>query len=324
MSEAAENISNEEEINTAEELAAIRAGYEGTQEPAESQPKADEAAGTDPALPAKAEPATEDRPAEETAALREQDTVIADLQKQIREINGRYGAVNDEVDKLRKALATAKAAVSDSGAAPTQKQIAAALSNQAEMDKLTQDYPEFTPFSTALKEVLAVANKSPAIPQTPTIDTEAIKREAREMAKLDGKHEDWEEVIQTDQFLDFALTGGPSRDEYAKLQQLRNPNGTLQRGYLEGLNQMVKAHPDWWADKGAAFFSDKAKDALRLLDDFKASQKPVTKPDKTKQREDRLRANLTPQGSGQAGAQSDTEFDAIRKGYKQEAAKHLL
>lgn len=324
-----------------QEVAAIRAGYQGTKEKAE--PATETAAGAAAPAPEKTEAAApadegeeekgeegtkEPTKDEEQAALRKQDDVIAGLQKQIRGFEARYGGLNDEVTKLRKALATAKTAASDSGEKPSQKQIAAALSNQAEMDKLTKDYPEFQPFAVALKEVHDLAAKaSRTAPATPVqaIDPEVIKREAREMAKLDMKHEDWEDVINTDEFLSFALDGGPSRDDYAALQQLRNPNGTLQRGYLEKLNQIVKNHPQWWADKGAAFFSDKARDALRLLDAYKAGKEPAApaaKPDKTK-REERLRANLNPKGSGAAAAQSETFEDSIRRGYRQVAEKQM-
>ena len=210
------------------------------------------------------------------------------LPTRLRNIEGRIGGL---VSKLDSALAAAKAVTQAQGkATPTQDQVTAAQGSTERWKRLEQDFPEWT---AALNERLAgmaeeLAGKLPAIDQA-AIKREIIagiapmfesaRNEGRTLALVDLKHEGWEDTVKTKEF----------------------------GAWLKVQTPEIQALAD----------SEKAPDAIKLLDAYKAHNDAAVKAEEERQRnQKRLAGNLTPTGTGTPQAGGITDEQAFERGFK--------
>lgn len=168
----------------------------------------------------------------------EQLALVPQLQQHVRRAEGRVAAMQRELD-------VAKNAAKAVGNAPTQAQIAAASGNTQKWDALKSDFPEWAEATAEFVAAkLAGINPGQTAGLTPdevrslvsqqVAQTRQEALKAIEEAKVEGKHEDWLQVIQSP---DFDTWFKSQDDEIKKL-----------------------AH------------SPKGRDAIRMLDLFKAAK----------------------------------------------------
>ena len=245
--------------------AAAAAAFSATRgEPPKEEPKAEEKAEAAPVkteaeLKAEKEAqekaaAAEKKAAEERwlkdapEAVRESLSTIAAVQGRLRNIEGHIGGLTSVTKELKAAITAARTAAADKGAdAPTDAQVAAATQSTAKWKQMQEDFPEW---AAAMEEKLAGMKGG-------TVDTGAITKgvvdqvgpmlkeaevRARNFARVDIAHEGWEDTVKTPEF-----------------------------------STWLKSQPE---DVQALAASDHARDAIKLLDGFKASKSPAQSPAK--------------------------------------------
>lgn len=227
-----------------EASAAISAGYNRIKgEPVEAKPATEVV--VEKLAAAEAKPAEETKPAEVIPDPWEGVSPV--IKEQFGELGKRFDAVmhhlkstDGRIGAVQKALASAKADTTKAGAdAPTAQQIQSAVVTPEKWKKLEEDFPSW---AEALSERLAAdraaitAEIKGAIPKPVDVEAtiqpllQAVKSEARALARIDFKHEGWEEKVKTPKFTEWLKVQAPE----------------------------IQALAD----------SDKADDAIRLLDQF--------------------------------------------------------
>lgn len=219
-------------------------------EPKEEQAKPDPFAGLSPEVQ------------ERLKKLDELTALIPSLQSSVKTAEGRVAAMQREMDVARNAAKAVKGG-------PSQAQIAAAAGSIEKWDSLKEDFPDWAEATEQfVKHSLAGiapgaqgigSEELNALLESRLQATRAEALKAIEEAKVEGKHEDWREVIRTEKF-------GAWFDEQP-----------------EDVKQLA--------------FSDRGRDAIRMLDLFKAgTAKPAT------QRQDERTARLAAAVGNKPGA----------------------
>jgi len=218
--------------------------------------------------------------------------VIDKLQHDVKSIAGRTGAALEGVHALRTAMEAAKAVTKAGGDAPTQAQIAAAAENDKEWQELLEEFPawqagidkridvrmEARLAKLALPPNVDVAGLKTEMSQIIAQATSEAKAEAREMAKIDRKYENWEDDVKTPEFAAWREAQAP------EVQAL-----------------------------GA---SSKAADAIKMLDLYADQRKAAAKAAETEARnKKRLDAAITPRGVPTPSHRPISEREAMERGF---------
>jgi hypothetical protein len=287
-------------------------------EPVKNEPVKDPPAAITPAAP--------DPWAGVPQIVKDRLTALDALPNQMRTLAGHLGGLKSQFQAAADAAKTAARAGTE---APSAQEIAAAGASGERWSKLKDEFPEW---AAAMDERLAGMALGKAAP----VDLDAIKKgvtdelngsfaarldqtrqqardEARRLARVDAAHDGWDETINTPEFKGWAFTGGPNAEELSQQRTLEQSNGAEAEAHMHAL---LQKYPQWWADRGHLIYSDKAADAIKLLDAFKASAekpaRPAADPVKAKKR---LEDALTPQGSSAPQRQIETEEDAFAAGF---------
>jgi hypothetical protein len=216
---------------------------------------------------------------------------IDELAHIVKSQDGRVGAALAGVKALTAALEAAKAATKAGGEAPTQEQIAAAASSSAKWKQAQEDYPDW---AAAMDERLAAfkpgaptqaldvaslkAELSGTVGEIIAKATSEAKAEARELAKIDRKHEEWETKINTPEFIAWRAVQAPEIQALAA--------------------------------------SDKAADAIRMLDAFEAHTKAVAEATaKAAANKKRLDSAIQPKGTATPGNRNVSDEAAEQQGF---------
>jgi hypothetical protein len=139
-------------------------------------------------------------------------------------------------------------------------------------------------------------------------ESRAEKR-ARELARVDAKHEDWEEKINTPQFAAWAYTDGPNTTEAKQLAALKR-TAPDQAAVL--LGDMARRYPKWWTERGALMESDRPADAIKLLDAYALHGKAEAERAKNQQR---LEAAVPVKGTASQRQPTVSEREAAEKAF---------
>lgn len=287
---------------TQDDGAAFESGFhEARHEPAPTKPEAPapkvepEAKVEPPKKEEKIEPQTPPDPiAQLRADLDKRLGFIDKLPDRLRNIEGHIGGITST---LKAAATAAKEVKSEGGEAPTKTEITLAAASSAKWKQLKEDFPDW---AEAMDERFAEIAK--VIPKpAPPVDVAALQTQiggaltqtfeqrvsaaearadaARELARVDLKHDGWEETVNTPEFKTWFETQAPD----------------------------VKALAD----------SPKAKDAIRMLDLYQGARAAALKAQQKKQQnEERLRNAVTPQGAPAAQTAAIDDNDAFEMGFK--------
>lgn len=216
--------------------------------------------------------------------------------------------VNDELPGLGDALAKSLGRIFDSpeGTAEMLQAKAAAEAKGQEFDPEKYFAEKVAP---ALKDAEA---RSAA--QLPT-----MMADLEQKIYLNIAHKGWDKTVKTPEFIAFAYEGGPTEAERRAMSQLEATDPAQAERLL---TDYIKRYPQWWADKGSKVMSDKAEDAISLLDSFVAKKQPAAT---TRTRQDpkaRLERSVAPSGGGAAHQPVVLDEDAaMAQGYAKVAAK---
>lgn len=183
----------------------------------------------------------------------------------LRNIEGHIGGLKHNLTELS---AASKAAREQGGEAPSKAQINEAMQSGEKLTALKDDFPEW---AEALQEGLdAVASRIPQIDEgainqrleSTEQTAQQLMQRARQMARLDHVHPEWEQTIQSDAYQNW-LANQP-----ADIQQLTS--------------------------------SENAADAIKVLNKFQEHHE-ASAPDLTAQRRQtsRLESAITPTTGGQ-------------------------
>jgi len=247
----------------------------------------------------------------------------------LKSTDGRLGA-------MQKAMTTARQDVAKTGGdAPTQQQVAAAASSTEKWQKLEADFPEWT---AALTERMAadraaitaeITGKMPKqIDVAATVKPmfAAVKDEVLELFRIEAKHDGWKETVNTPKFINWSYQGGPTAAERMTIHQLESVHDAAglyktEEQHVrdtERASAILRSYPQWWADRGVLLDSNKAKDAIKLLDAFKeasktaAAQTPDPKQQETKKR---LEAAIPARGTPSARQPTISEREAAEQAF---------
>lgn len=219
---------------------------EETQQAAEPEPEPDPLAGLSDVVRAK------------LAEIDELKQANAHLLHHVKTTEGRVAAMQREAEQARRAQQT----VGDT-AAPSQGQIAAAAKNPEKWDQLKQDFPEW---GDAVEEFVnsRLGNTQQQQGLTPetianfvqakVAETRAEMTKLLEEARIEGKYEDWKNIVNT--------------PDFAQWYAVQNPQ--------------IRALAD----------STSSKDAIKMLDMFHETKKRSA-ADIKQEREQRLAAAAT-------------------------------
>lgn len=210
-------------------------------------------------------------------SVRESLSAISGVTGRLRNIEGHIGGLTSQTKELRTAMMAAKAATTAAGKdSPTDSQVDAASGSHEKWDQMREDFPEWW---EAMEQRLSTVKGSPVV------DLDAVRNQVREEISsemqvdfLDTHRPDWRETLNRSEFRDYVLDGGPTLERYQQMKTLETTDPAAAKA-MEA--EFAQAHPEWWESKGRAFFSPKAKDAVRLLDGFTATNKqdaPANQP----------------------------------------------
>lgn len=195
------------------------------------------------------------------------------LSGRLRNIEGHIGGLKHNLSQLSTA---AKAAEKQGADAPTTSQMRDAMQSGAKLNALKEEFPEW---AEAIEESMqSVASRIPQVDmeginqrfQTTEQTAAQLMNRARQMARLDMAHPDWEQTIATDQFQNWLMNQSPETQALAD--------------------------------------SENATDAIKALDSFSEFVK-ASEPDLTAQRRQkntRLESAVTPTSGGQASRRQPT------------------
>jgi hypothetical protein len=220
---------------------------------------------------------------------------IDELAHIVKSQDGRVGAALAGVKALTAAVDAAKAATKAGGDAPTQDQIAAAARSSAKWKQAKEDYPDWAeameerfaalPFALPPKgtdatvDVAALkAEVTGTVGEIVAKATSEAKAEARELAKIDRTHEDWEQTINTQEFADWRKAQAP--------------------------------------DIQALAASDKSADAIKMLDAYEKHRKAVADATvKAEADRKRLGGAIQPKGTAAPAARNMSDEAAAQQGF---------
>ncbi|NIB43810.1 hypothetical protein HBA55_29680 [Pseudomaricurvus alkylphenolicus] len=137
------------------------------------------------------------------------NTVEEKFSGRLRNLEGNLGGIKQKLDSM----ATAKAAADETGvAAPNSQQMSEAAKSGPAMARLKEDFPEW---AEALEEVQSMAKpninmdelngKLQAAEDRASSTAEELTT-IKEMRKLDKKHPDWEDIVESDAFSNWLAT----------------------------------------------------------------------------------------------------------------------
>jgi hypothetical protein len=255
-------------------------------------------------------------------------TTLEAISANLGKIDHRLKTTEGRVGALQAAQQTAKSVKTAGGAAPSQEQIQAASGSGEKWAALLENFPDF---KEGLEERFAAIDA--ALQKQKPFDNEGFRREIdgvratfaqsarelREVSKLDRKHEDWEDTINTPEFKEWSFSNGPSATEQAQWYALKaqSPDGKNPKAD-EFFAAFELRYPLWWQEKGAHMASPSAKDAIALLDNYKAHNQAVSvKTQQQAKSAQRLQAAITPTGAPAAPGQPPLDEEAaFAKGFK--------
>ena len=245
---------------------------------------------------------------------------IAALQKQSRDQGGTIGGLKQQLKEAKKPAPK-----------PSETQILSALKDPKALDAIVTEFgQEFQPLVDELKAVrtdlAASSNNDDLRNEISDLRSQAQQDQsaARELAKLDIAHSDWDEVGHSDEFTDWVLTDGPSQEQYNEFTDLEK---TAPAEATEMENRWARDYPQWWADRGVGLVSASADGLITLLNSFKDKQKTTaaeagksaeeeTARLKKEKADERLAAATPAEGTSGTSAKELSDAALYSKGFK--------
>lgn len=268
--------------------------------------------------------------------VRDRLQALDTMSTRMRNVEGHIGGLNGTLQQLAKA---GKTAATDKGAAsPTDAQVEAAINDDEQFAELKKQYPEWAVGIEKQMSVIVARAEKEILKKVQPIDADAMRNDARKVAAqtsqsleevipLYVKHPAWKKDINSPEFMEFALTGGPTKEEFAEFKQLESSNAAKA---AERVNEFIRKYPNWWSDKGSRFIEGDVDESISLLDAYAehraakaaSTDTPAEKSRREEKNQQRLKAATVPKGSQRPptpGVISDNE--AFERGFNKQARK---
>ena len=216
------------------------------------------------------------------AVVREKLQSLDALSGTVSKLSGHIGGLTNATKAIETALKAAKSVTSDAGgASPSEGAVKAALSNPEAWKQLKEDFPDWAgPVEAELAAIRSEIAGSKA-----TVDVKAVKAEI--MAELadqmvEDSHPGWGALVKTAPFKKWVSTQAE--------------------------------------DVRALTASERPRDAIKLIDKFRADQKTAVDAEATRlKNQKRLEGAVTPQGTAEPPETGIGDEEAFAKGYKKVA-----
>lgn len=294
-------------------------GFASVDEPGSNEPKRVETEPVKTAVVEVADPKAAEEAAALAAAEKEWEGVAPKVRQMLEGISGKVGTIDalahdvksqagrvgaalEGVHALKLSIEAAKAVTKAGGDAPSQQQIAAAAEDDAAWKELKDDFPQWVTGTEKLVDakISKFASTLPAsnidgikqelsgtVTEIVTKATSEAKAEARELAKIDRKYENWEEDIYADP------VSRTLKPEFVAWESKQPPE--------------VRALAN----------SNRASDAIKMLEAFYADRKAVADATAKSQRNKTLvERAITPKGVSSASSNRNlTEEEAKLQGF---------
>lgn len=217
------------------------------------------------------------------AVVREKLQSLDALSGTVNKLSGHIGGLTNATKAIEAALKAAKSATSEAGGhSPTEGEVKAALSNPEAWKQLKEDFPDWAgPVEAELSAIRGEIAKSAPV----KVDVKAIKAEIlAELAEdlVEDQHPGWGETVKTASF----------------------------KTWMGAQDEAVKA----------LAASERPRDAIKLIDNYKADQKKATDAESERLRKKkRLEGAVTPQGTAEPPETGINDEEAFARGYKKVA-----
>lgn len=198
----------DEEADDADEeeaLAAMEAGFTGTEPPAAADKKDEDGKTETGADDADEETETDDAadaPADAPAAAKEPAPKPTPEQERIRKLEGHLGALNAQMREMAEKLATRQTATTGADA-PSAKQLADAKANADKLAELREQFPEWYEALDVIVKQQVNADQVTAIAGQ---QSQAAAAKVLEQVRLEIAHPDWNKVVESKELLDWYKT----------------------------------------------------------------------------------------------------------------------
>ncbi len=254
-----------------------------------------------------------------------QDVDLEPLNKRMRDVEGRLGGMSQRIDQMFDKMfekAETKAGDADT---PSEQQIAAARKSSDKFEALKEEFPDW---GEAIEEELKLFEQSLGSNRQPTVDLDSLRSELkeelrqeiardREIDRLELQHPGWEQTVNTKEFMEWSLDGGPSVDAYRRYKALEQEDPERA---TETVNDWVREYPEWWGNRGAKVFSPRASDAAALIEQYSGTQtdeqKRAAEAQKREKQEKRLKGAVPTKGAGGQPHTAVSEEEAFARGFQ--------
>lgn len=213
--------------------------------------------------------------------LKELMTRFEKIESRTRNVEGHIGGLNSGLRSLNETLAASRVAAQAVSEAPTTAQVKDAVGNTREWDALKEDFPEW---ASATEKLL---------------DSKLGKRDDIQAVldeRLNGVTANISERIKHEAGMESLYVAFPDWEQDVKTPEFR----------------------DWYAEQDdgikALSASPKPTDAARMMRMFERRKPKESKPDPVTSRQERMKAAITPKGTG-GGSTSRSDIDDFMAGY---------
>lgn len=247
------------------------------------------------------------------------ENLSSSLEGRLHKVESRVGRINSTVEQ-KFAEAANSAADKKGTASPSQEELDAALSDEKKWEGLKEQYGEwvddFEKIITAQEK--RFNSKIPTDYVSKKDFTQIFEREVEERLDrrdLSRAHPNWDEDVNTVAFQDWLFNGGPDKSKWGEFQEADKSDPAQAERML---NDWIRTHPNWWAEKGSRFLSEKITDQIAILDEYKNAAKAATTSSADSRQEknnQRLRAATTPKTTGQAPQTGISDEQAFNRGF---------
>ena len=183
---------------------------------------------------------------------------FAALEARLRKSEGKNGEL---IGKLKQ-IERAKSAPVE----PKKKALSVVIDEDASLSELRTDEPEQAKAMARVAEITAEhVLASTAANVDARVIADAANSRARDMGKLDDRHEGWQDTISTPEFLAYAYKGGPNTEEQAYYRELRDAQDP---STSEVWASFETKYPEWGKDRGRMLNSGDVYETSQMLSQF--------------------------------------------------------
>lgn len=188
--------------------------------------------------------------------------------QKIQSLEGFKGSIKQQINHgVKKALEEMNLSPGGGGA-PSQEEIDAAMVDSDALNSLIEEYPSFAPMAKAIESMNARIDKLGSATPPQESQPASEPTDGPDFSQLDEFHPGWRQTVDSDNFKDYVLEGGPIRSDYNEVVadfRSGDPDRIAIAGAL--VEGWVTAMPEWWESTGKRLFG--GPDASKtLLDEY--------------------------------------------------------